>query len=709
MADEIENYGDSTSDNAGEVGTTSFNAEATEKTQPTPERAKLVKETIADIKARKKHFEKAFKRMKADMEFAKRGADKTWPDGNYIVNIAQRHVQQRVSSLYAKNPTAVAKRRKTVDYKVWDGNAQSLQQAQQIMTMLQSPEAMAMAAANPEAAMQMMPQVQQAMALIQDVQESQQRIMMLNKLGQTLEALFHYYTHEGTPNFKLQMKQLVRRVVTCGVGYVELGFQRIMDQSSTLQNQIADLRDEIAHAERLANELAEKKMDPDAAGVEKLRLQMQALMEKKDVLIREGLVFDFPRATSIIPDQHTECIKGWVGTRRLAREFLFSPERIRELWGVDVGTNYTAYTKNGNQAKGKKGDCLVWIEYEKDSGLMYTVCDGYPDFLQEPAAPPIELEQFFPIFALSFNDLETDECDEYGPFPPSDVSLIKHQAMEINRAREGLRQHRKANAPKYATAKGRMDNEDKDKLRGAVAHEVVELNSLNPNESVDALLQPIKHAGIDPALYDVNPQMDDILRSVGSQEANLGPTSGATATESSIAEGSRLATQASAIDDVDDLLTAVARSSSQVMLRELNQETVTKIAGPGAVWPQMSEQEIVDELWLEIAAGSSGRPNKAQELQNLERVVPLLVQIPGVSPDWLAKEMVRRLDDHVDIAEAIISGLPSITAMNGMANSANPQDQGPEGANNSPRPDEGRRGSDAGGQRGAMRQEGVPA
>jgi hypothetical protein len=141
------------------------------------------------------------------------------------------------------------------------------------------------------------------------------------------------------------------------------------------------------------------------------------------------------------------------------------------------------------------------------------------------------------------------------------------------------------------------------------------------------------------------------------------------------------------------------------MLANLNFETVQRIAGPGAVWPQMTGAEIAEELWLEVAAGSSGRPNKAQEIDNWQKMLPMLIQVPGISPMWLAKEMVKRLDDRADMTEAVLDGMPSITAMN-TAPPPNAQDgaqQGHEGADNGPRPEEDERGSGPGGQPGAMK------
>src|SRR3546814_14487746 len=88
------------------------------------------------------------------------------------------------------------------------------------------------------------------------------------------------------------------------------------------------------------------------------------------------------------------------------------------------------------------------------------------------------------------------------------------------------------------------------------------------------------------------------------------------------------------------------------MLMELSVEKVIEIVGPGAAWPNLDREAIVSEIFLEIEAGSSGRPNAAQELANLERVSPLLVQTPGISPRWLANKVPKLVDSHVDLDEA---------------------------------------------------------
>ena len=320
--------------------------------------------------------------------------------------------------------------------------------------------------------------------------------------------------------------------------------------------------------------------------------------------------------------------------------------------------------------------------------MKYVVVDGYPDFLVEPAAPFPDLETFWPIFPLVFNEVE----NEKQIYPQSDVRLLRPVQLEYNRVRQGLREHRQANRPAYATPYGMLDQSDKDNLSNRPPHAIIELRGLQPGQAVDSVLQHIKPLAIDPALYDSSMLIDDTLRIVGSQEANLGGTaaSGTTATEVSVAEGTRMTSVGSNVDDLDEFLSAICRAAGEIMLKEFTQEYVARLVGPGAVWPQLSRAEIADQLYLEIEAGSSGRPNRAVEVQNWERLAPLLMQIPGVSPEWMAKETIRRLDDKIDPADVVIGAIPSVVAMNAQKQlsmggpGSDPNAQGPQGQQNAP-------------------------
>ncbi len=662
----------------GAVATDPAQPSGTDKPEVPAERAALVKKILDKIKKGEKKHEKRFKRMREDMKLTRKGASDDWADTNYTANLIQRHVKQRVSALYAKNPTVKARRRQTQDYMIWDGNIETAKAA---MTMV------GMAVAGQPVQPGFEQQIADAQALLQDIAQGRERQKLMDSVGKTLELCFKHYMDEGQPPFKLRAKQLIRRAVVCSVGYVKLGYQRIMGRTPDYNAKMSDVSGRLEHLQRLADEAAKgDTVFEGSAELEELRLSMQALQSEPEVILREGLIFDFPRSYDIIPIGDCVELKGFVGCEAVAQQMLFTPEKVKELYDKDIKDQFTAYNKTGKQHSldSDEPQVRVFEYYDKASGLMYTLADGYCDFLEEPAPPPAQVEQFFPFFVVSFNDIE----DEDDIFPPSDPELLRSQQMEYNRAREALRQHRIANQPNYAAPAGAFpDWSDEHKLMSAIPHEILKLNALATGQKVDDVLQPIKKVPIDPALYDTAFVFEDILRTVGSQEANLGGTSGSTATESSIAENSRMTAQNSEIDDVDDMLSQLARAGGQILLKELSAETARKIAGPGAKWPELSATEIAEELYLDVEAGSSGKPNKGMELANWERMLPLLIQVPGVSPTWTAKETIKRMDDRADLVEAMLDGAPSIMAMNAAekAASSNPQDQGVHGGDNAER------------------------
>ena len=315
------------------------------------------------------------------------------------------------------------------------------------------------------------------------------------------------------------------------------------------------------------------------------------------------------------------------------------------------------------------------------------MADGYPDFLIDPAAPNVQVERFFPFFVLAFNDIE----DEEEIYPPSDVHLMRDMQDEYNRSRQGLREHRRANRPKYAAAVGALEESDKELLQSHPAHAVIELSNLQPGRPVSDVLQPIATVGVDPNLYDTNFLFEDMLRVVGSDESSFGMASnGGTATDAAIADTARSSSTSSQIDDLDDMFTEMAREAGKVLMKEMDQETVVEIVGPGAVWPEFSAEDLAEEIFLEVEAGSSGRPNRAQEIANMERLLPFLLQMPGISPVWLAKNTLKRMDDTLDLTDAVIDSAPSIMSVNrqaqiGTANAqTDPNQQGGEGGDNAP-------------------------
>ena len=666
--------------------------------EPSEAERALVRQWIARIKKGKSRWAPVFKRMRDDMAFSQ---GKQWPqmqeeDTRYVCNITLRQVNQKVAGLYAKNPTTIATRRKTLDFKMWDGNMDSIQQAQQAMNAVDPltgqplplpPEAMAM-----------------AQAFLQDVQQGMERRMMADKIGKTLEIVYEWQVNEQQIPFKTSMKQLVRRVVVTGVGYCKLGYHRLMQKLPGDVERVTDVTQPARRAERITLALQANKIDKDDAQAAELFSMATAAQDQSQVLVKEGLDFEFPSATTLIVDPSCRQLVGFVGARWVAQEYMLTPDDVKEVYGIDIGQTYTGYTSGGQNAQtqqliygteSKRAEgtqCAVYELYDKATGMTMTLCEGYPDFLIKPEVPPLQIETFWPWFVLVFNATEDEECI----FPPSDVFLMRNMQVEHNVARQRLKEHRDAARPKHAVARGMLDEPDKQALTGSSAHTLVELNGLPPGTPIDTVLMRVPYNPIDPALYEVNSSMEDVLKAVGSQEANLGGTSSSTATESSIAESSRMTAQGSNADDLDDFLTAIAQAASHILLSELSPETATEIAGPGALWPDLSREQIAKDLSLTVRAGSSGRPNKAAEIQNIQQLAPFLLQVPGIKPDWIARQLAERLDSGVDMTDAFAQSMPSIMQMNQPSQGAGaaqpgggptpPEQQGPQGSNNNQTP-----------------------
>jgi hypothetical protein len=205
------------------------------------------------------------------------------------------------------------------------------------------------------------------------------------------------------------------------------------------------------------------------------------------------------------------------------------------------------------------------------------------------------------------------------------------------------------------------------------------------------VIQQVPSAGVDPNLYDTNHLMQDMNIVVGAQESDMGGISGGTATEVASAASATMSTIESNIDDMDDLLTEIARDGGQILMLNASMEKIKEIVGAGAVWPEseFTRDKVAKELYLQVEAGSSGKANKAMEIANFERINPSMLQMPGLNKQRWLKEGIRRLDDKLNPEEFMDDSM-SVVAMNAMkipsgGSPANiPEQQGNNGGMNAP-------------------------
>ena len=176
-------------------------AEAAEDLTVAPSREAIVKAWLSKIEDAEKKWERDFKRMRSNMEFA---AGRQWEDDGQrdgeepnryqASGITSRTVQQKVSALYARDPKAIAKRRERRDFALWDGKIESLVTAFQKIEMAfaqggnQNPALMGAAFPN-------------EMALLNDYQHGKELQAQIDAIGETLEVVYQWMVDSQEPEF----------------------------------------------------------------------------------------------------------------------------------------------------------------------------------------------------------------------------------------------------------------------------------------------------------------------------------------------------------------------------------------------------------------------------------------------------------------------------------------------------------------------------
>jgi hypothetical protein len=296
--------------------------------QDVPEsRAKEVARLCEDVKADRKYWEYAFKRMKDWRAFAR---GRQWPgqtrdqmsdaDRAYVVNITQRHIHQRTAHIYAKNPRFRFRKSKRLNMVLWDGTAQQLAIAQQI-------------AMND-------PKNNMAVAILTEAAESAARGKMLARVGETMSILYEYQVREQNPPTKKMMKKQVKTALTCGVAYIKQTFQRAMDLSPDQSQSIQDMSTKLAEIERLAADLQDGEIGEHDAEMEQLRAQIAAMEASPEVVVREGLALDYPDSVNIIPDQNLTYLPGFVGCHRVTEQYCLTPEQVKRISFVSASATW---------------------------------------------------------------------------------------------------------------------------------------------------------------------------------------------------------------------------------------------------------------------------------------------------------------------------------------------------------------------------------
>ena len=660
-------------------------------------RANLVKELNDWCVEERKFWKPIHDRIRQEQRFA---AGKQWQgklaenpqDEDYIGDMAQQLVNRKTASLYAKNPTPEAVLKERLNFTDWDGKETTIANCKALIAQI-APQALAAHEAEqqgqpvPPPPSAMMEDVAKAQAILQDYEQGMTEKRLLKRIAETGELLIKEQWGAQSPNILITAKQAVTRIITSRAAFVKVMYKRDMEPLPTESANEMEFSERLAALQARLAAIDAEQIPADDSKHEEARLlrqsieeEIQDLQEGEQIPGDEGIVLDWLSATSVIVDRRCKCLSEFVGAHRVAHEMLMTVEECEtkfkvslrdsgakfysqtaDGWATNDRTDYENDEKgDGKQKLGKQKVC-VWHIEDKDTGLCYVVCDGVKDFLKEPYENEPEVNRFWSIVPITFNRQEIEENDPENDvtiYPRSDIRLMMPMQVNVNLAGQENRKHRAANRPAWIGVKSKFAStngqNDLDKLaRPRNGHDVLMLESINPGEKISDYIQPLPKQPFDPNLYENGQDSQAMMLATGQQPSDIGAQRpDEKATGQNIAAASRAASESSNIDDLNFAFSVIAQMSWEMLVQEMPLETVKKLVGRGAVWPELNREEIAKSIFFKIQAGSMGRPNQQAELQKIEvldKPIREMFAAMGRSPQPWLKMVMKVMDANIDL------------------------------------------------------------
>lgn len=503
----------------------------------------------------------------------------------------------------------------------------------------------------------------------------------------TLEQVLNRYLEQA--KLKQRARAAVRAALTCSYGIVKVVYQRDLETDPIITQRLQDAQDNLQHIDGLLSRLAED--DGGRAELEakqaELRETIAGLQEDAEAKMLDGLVIDRILTDQLIIDPSVVDFEDYVQADWMCQTVPMRRATAEELYKVKLpkATAYEmsldkVYERGRNSGTGsdihpEEDDTIVLYEvWDRITQRVYTLADGCDFFLREPYSPARVGGRWYPFFLLPYQQVD-------GKFvAQSLVDSIEQLEKEHNDTREAYAEHRSFCRPGYIAS---ADIDERSLIRFS-ASELGEITVLKNAEGQDLrqLIQPKTYPPIDQALYDTSLIRQDIEQVTGLQDAmRQSVVKPKTATEAQIMQQGLSARVAAFRDSVEDWLQEIATYAAQILLRELKEEDVARIMGEpkqivdpvtGAVmvqkpydWPKLTTEEVARLIKVKIAAGSTGAPNKLEDHENWQKVLPTIQQLvqmiyqlktQGLDTgpvEVLLQETVHRFDDRFDASQLI--------------------------------------------------------
>lgn len=492
------------------------------------------------------------------------------------------------------------------------------------------------------------------------------RLQLWQQFGETAETVLDHYLVKRA-KLKKRAKRMLTSAYTNAVGWWKVCWQEDRRTDAAIVNQIKDTQDNLDQLKLQREQLD----DPGATGSEdlrtaKLRETLAGLEAKAEVVVSRGPTVDFVMPEDmLVLDPSVLEIPDYERADALAHGLWMTREKYRKTYGYDPkkGRVFNEAKAGAASTTGpnpdKRGELLrVWEVWDQTSNRVHTLCDGEEGFCRESFSPSWTGERWYPFFMLCFNEID-------GAFMPlSDVDLTVEVVKEYNNTRDDFERDRRNSLPLNVVRKGgALTPGDVDRIVNRQGSDVVMVEG-GTGRPLSEDIWSGQLAQIMTENYDTSQPRGDMEMLVGGGDAARGSVLKAkTATEAEILSQGLRGRSAERTDIIEDLLSDVGKYTLEMCLRKLSQEDVQQIAGPQAVWPELSADQVFQLVTLQVRGGSTGKPDRLQEQDRWTKLLPVIEKAMGQVSELrqagqddtaqavieLVRETLRRFDERIDI------------------------------------------------------------
>jgi hypothetical protein len=549
--------------------------------------------------------------------------------------------------------------------------------------------------------------------------------------AKTLECVISSLWRAPTSTLKQAAQKMVRSSLSTGPGWLKAIIICKGTNIPLMQTQLNDSRQNIAMLEKCKAQLLEG--DPAYGGeystpeeIDAKLLEIQeleaSLTVKLEVAMRKAMVFDFVSSEDIqcsldVRDLADYKSCGWIANAiyrteadtlslfpDLKKEDLTSATKYyqratRDLAAIEENTYvaitglapasaesdvfaaeaemYTSATMpTGVGLADTAAPCFYKIieRWNRITNHVETVIEGVKKFAKKPYQPDYSSTRFYPYFMLQFYPVD-------GARHPQSLPWRLRKLMdEYDAARSTKRLTRERSIPGVLFLDGEVDSENMNAVKNGTTAAFIGIKPVRPDAKIGDLFAPKPVANIDMRMYDTADVIMDMERVSGVQEALQSSVSvEKTATEAEIQQTGFASRTTSDRDQLETVLTDLAVYTGELALGALSTKDAQRICGPGALWPEgMAVDDLLTMVEIEIKAGTTGKPSKAQDRDSWGVILPIVTTmmkeiqaatLTGNLPlaealSNLLRESMTRMDDEID-PEQFIPQIPEVPALPG--------------------------------------------